>query len=160
MGTYNTDTSTWQMQTLRYFLIVSGLLVISGDGYKYFSGLDYSYLNLLSGGCFLFMGIRFSQMFKNISITIDQRAISNYYPATRFERAHKEKSNWDNIKKILLHNFSVQVIEKRSYPSYTNSLNKKFRLPIYNYNQFQKIKSHLKNLSEANDTPFEIRSWW
>ena len=159
MSTYKTDTSTWQMRSVQYLLIAVSLLVIAGNGYKYMAGLNYSYLNLFSGFCFLFMGACFPRLFKTNAIIIDSEAIRNINPATRFEAASEERSKWSNIKKVSLGKFSVRVIEKMRMANFSKGLNKKFRLPIYNRNQFQKIKTEIKHLAEENGVTFETRSW-
>lgn len=160
MSTYKTDTSTWQMLSVQYLLIAASLIVIAGNGYKYMAGLDYSYLNLFSGLCFLFIGICFPRLFKTNAITIDSEAIRNIYPATRFEAAHVEKSKWSNIEKVSLGKFSVRVTKKMPLRSTVNTFSRKFRLPLYSAGQYQKIESQIRQLAKKYRVKFEARSWW
>ncbi|MBN2732679.1 MAG: hypothetical protein JXR26_09635, partial [Balneolaceae bacterium] len=119
--------------------------------YKIVDGANANLLNLFTGTSILFMGLFFDHYYKNISIQIEDEAIRHHRFQTRLMPVKEQTYYWRDIKKVILKNGSIRLVEH-------NATNKKLRLLYYMTDRFQDLKELLATQAAQHNADFEIKS--
>lgn len=151
--TFSTDTDTWQMRTIKWLFIASGLLILASQIPSVLSGKEVNVAAVVVGLCILPQGLFFDYYFKNIELTIGDDTI-HYHRFKQVLRSEKELSiRWQDVNKIRLTNWTLKIIVM-------DNIDLKFKLPNYTTRQFEEMKKLLREHSQARGIQFEVTSWW